>query len=186
MSEIQYDADVIIVGDHDPTLEEIQALGRKATGDETLTLTDPIWFTHSRFQYGVSADCSRGRVFLAGDAGHLSLPIGGQGMNAGLHDAVEIAWRLAMTLRGEAAPVVLDSYGPERGGEHARLNDQQANGFRRVCYRSSVTDAALKAAARVMPGIGSLILGTDDFQQLAVGYPPAPITRITWPGLSTS
>ena len=114
---------------------------------------------------------------------HLSLPIGGQGMNAGLHDAVEIAWRLAMTLRGEAAPVVLDSYGPERGGEHARLNDQQAKGFRRMCYRSSITDAALGAAARVMPGIGSLILGTDDLQQLAVGYPTSPLNEDHLSGL---
>lgn len=120
------------VPDRDPTLAEIQALAREVTGDETLTLTDPQWLTHSRFQYGVSPGYARGRVFLAGDAGHLSLPIGGQGMNAGLHDAVEIAWRLAMTLRGEAAPVVLDSYDTERGGEHARLSAQQATGFRRA------------------------------------------------------
>jgi 3-(3-hydroxy-phenyl)propionate hydroxylase len=115
-------ADDTGVPDRDPTLDEIQAVAREVTGDETLTLTDPQWLTHSRFQYGVSPGYARGRVFLAGDAGHLSLPIGGQGMNAGLHDAVEVAWRLAMTLRGEAAPVVLDSYDGERGGEHARLS----------------------------------------------------------------
>ena len=159
------------VPDRDPTLDEIQAVARKVMGDETLTLTDPIWSTHSRFQYGVSPGYARGRVFLAGDAGHLSLPIGGQGMNAGLHDAVEIAWRLAMTLRGEATPIVLESYDGERGGEHKRLSAQQAKGMWASAYRGAITDAALGLATKVLPNIGSLILGTDDLQQIAVGYP---------------
>lgn len=141
-------ADDTGVADRDPTLEEIQALAREVTGDETLTLTDPQWLTHSRFEYGVSSTHARGRVLLAGDAGHLSLPIGGQGMNAGLHDAVEIAWRLAMSLRGEAEPVVLESYDGERGGEHARLSAQQARGFRSTVHRGAVIDTVLGLAAK--------------------------------------
>jgi 3-(3-hydroxy-phenyl)propionate hydroxylase len=170
-------ADDAGVPDRDPTRDEIQAVAREVTGDETLTLTDPQWLTHSRFQYGVSPGYARGRVFLAGDAGHLSLPIGGQGMNAGLHDAVEIAWRLAAVLRGEAAPVVLESYDTERGGEHARLSEQQAKGFRRTVYRGAVTDAALGLAAKVVPGIGALLQGTDDLQQLSVSYPKSPLNE---------
>ncbi|SDA34014.1 3-(3-hydroxy-phenyl)propionate hydroxylase [Methylobacterium sp. UNC378MF] len=170
-------ADDAGVPDRDPTLDEIQAVAREVTGDETLTLTDPQWLTRSRFQYGVSPGYARGRVFLAGDAGHLSLPIGGQGMNAGLHDAVEIAWRLAAVLRGEAAPVVLESYDTERGGEHARLSEQQAKGFRRTVYRGPVTDAALGLAAKVVPGIGALLQGTDDLQQLSVSYPKSPLNE---------
>ena len=172
------------VPDRDPTLDEIQALGRAVTGDETLTLTDPIWFSHSRFQYGVSPGYARDRVFLAGDAGHLSLPIGGQGMNAGLHDAVEIAWRLAMTLRGEAAPIVLDSYDSERGGEHARLSDQQAKGFRQTVYRGAITDTVLGLAAKVVPTIGSWIQGTDDLQQMSVGYPKSLLNEDHLSGLT--
>lgn len=170
-------ADDAGVPDRDPTLDEIQAVAREVTGDETLTLTDPQWLTHSRFQYGVSPGYARGRVFLAGDAGHLSLPIGGQGMNAGLHDAVEIAWRLAMTLRGEAEPIVLGSYDGERGGEHVRLSEQQAKGFRRTVYRGPVMDAALGLAAKAMPGIGSLLQGTDDLQQLSVSYPKSTLNE---------
>ena len=177
-------ADDAGVPDRDPTLDEMQAVAREVTGDETLTLTDPQWLTHSRFQYGVSPGYARGRVFLAGDAGHLSLPIGGQGMNAGLHDGVEIAWRLAMTLRGEAAPVVLDSYDAERGGEHARLSAQQAKGFRRTVYRGSVTDAALGLAAKAMPSIGSLLQGTDDLQQMSVNYPASPLNEDHLSGLA--
>jgi 3-(3-hydroxy-phenyl)propionate hydroxylase len=170
-------ADDAGVPDRDPTLDEIQAVAREVTGDETLTLTHPQWLTHSRFQYGVSPGYSRGRVFLAGDAGHLSLPIGGQGMNAGLHDAVEIAWRLAAELRGTAAPVVLESYDAERGGEHARLSAQQAKGFRRTVYRGPVADVALGPAAKVVPGIGALLQGTNDLQRLSVSYPKSPLNE---------
>ncbi len=98
-------------------------------------------------------------------------------MNAGLHDAVEIAWRLASVLRGQAASVVLDSYDAERGGEHARLSAQQAKGFRRTVYRGPVTDAALGLAAKVVPGIGALLQGTDDLQQLSVSYPKSPLNE---------
>ena len=163
------------VPDRDPTLEEIQALAREVTGDDTLTLSDPIWFSHSRFQHGTAPGYARGRVFLAGDAGHTTLPIGGQGMNAGFHDAVGLAWRLAMALGGRAEPVVLESYDAERGGEHARLDEQQATGFHRVVDRGPVTDLALSVGAKLVPNIGSLIQGTDDLQQLSVRYPKSPL-----------
>ncbi len=173
------------VPDRDPTLAEMQAVAREVTGDETLTLSDPQWLTHSRLRYGVSPGYARGRVFLAGDAGHLSLPIGGQGMNAGLHDAVEIAWRLAMTLRGEAAPVILESYGGERGGEHARLSAQQARGFRWTVYRGPVTDTVLSLAAKALPNLGSLLQGTDDMQQMGVEYPRSSLNEDCLSGLAT-
>ena len=163
------------VPDRDPTLEEIQALARKVTEDDTLTLSDPIWLTHSRFQHGSASGYARGRVFLVGDAGHTTLPIGGQGMNAGFHDAVGLAWRLAMTLEGRANPVVLESYDAERGSEHARLDEQQTTGFRRVVYCGSITDLALDVGAKLVPDIGSRIQGTDDLQQLSVSYPKSPL-----------
>jgi 2-polyprenyl-6-methoxyphenol hydroxylase-like FAD-dependent oxidoreductase len=84
-------ADDTDVPDRDPTLEEMQALAREVTEDETLTLTDPIWLTHSRFQHGAAPSYAKDRVLLVGDAGHLSLPVGGQGMNSGFHDAIGVA-----------------------------------------------------------------------------------------------
>ncbi len=165
------------VPDRNPTLEEIQVLAREVTEDDTLTLSDPLWLSHSRFKYGVASSYASGRVFLVGDAGHYTLPIGGQGMNAGFHDAIAIAWRLAMTLDSHAEPVVLDSYNDERQGEHARLSDQQAKGFRNVVYRSPIADYALDLAAKVMPNIGSLIQGTDDLQQMSVSYPKTPLNE---------
>lgn len=168
-------ADDTGVPDRDPTLDEIQATAREVTGDDTLTLTDPVWLSHSRFQHGHAESYAKGRVFLAGDAGHLSLPIGGQGMNAGLHDAVGLAWRVAMTLRGKASDVVLNSYSVERAAEHGRLDDQQAKGFRRSVYRGRGLDIALNTALAVWPGIGTQLQGTDDLQQLTVRYPSSPL-----------
>ncbi|WP_127168570.1 FAD-dependent monooxygenase [Xanthomonas sp. BRIP62415] len=168
-------ADDAGIPERDPTLEEMQAIAREVTEDPTLTLSDPIWLTHSRFQHGTAAQYAKGRVLLVGDAGHRTLPIGGQGMNAGLHDAIGLAWRLAMTLQGKAAPVVLDSYDGERGGEHRALDARQARGFHTSVYRGPVTDAAMGIAAKLIPTIGTLIQGSDDLQQLSVAYPQSPL-----------
>jgi hypothetical protein len=56
----------------------------------------------------------RGRIFLAGDAAHLMPPTGGFGGNTGVHDAHNLAWKLAMVLKGQAAPALLDTYEMER------------------------------------------------------------------------
>lgn len=67
-----------------------------------------------------------------------------------------------MTSRGEATPIGLESYDGKRGGEHIRLGVQQAKGMRASVYRGAITDTALGLATKVVPNIGSLILGTDD------------------------
>ncbi len=170
-------ADDTDIPDRDPTLEEMQAIAREVTEDETLTLTDPIWLTHSRFQHGAAAHYVRGRVLLVGDAGHLSLPAGGQGMNSGFHDAVGVAWRLAMLLAGEGGPALLNSYDEERGGEHRRLDAQQVRGFQNSVYRGKIKDAAMDVAARFLPNIGTLIQGSADLQQLTVAYPDSPLSE---------
>ncbi len=156
--------------DRDPTLEEMQQHAREVTGDETLTLSDPVWFSHNRFQYGVAPHYAAGRVFLAGDAGHHTLPIGGQGMNAGMTDGIGLAWRLAMALEGSAGDAVLGSYDGERHGQHADLSDNQATGMRRLVYRNRAEDLALDVAGKVVPDLGSKLFGSNDLQQLSVGY----------------
>lgn len=176
--------DEALVGDRDPTLPEMQDRAREVTGDPTVTLTDPIWFSHGRFKHGVAPTYAHQRVFLAGDAGHHTLPIGGQGMNAGIHDAVGLGWRLAMVQAGDAGPAVLDSYSTERQGAHAALDADQTSGFRRLMYRSRVGDAALKVAGEVIPNLGSKMFGADDLQQLAVAYPDSPLSAEHFSSLS--
>ncbi len=72
------------------------------------------WFSTYRVHHRVAAHFAFGRVFLAGDAGHLHSPAGGQGMNTGIGDAVNLGWKLAEVWHGRAPAALLDSYEPER------------------------------------------------------------------------
>ena len=56
----------------------------------------------------------KGARFIGGDAGHVHSPVGGQGMNTGIGDAVNLGWKLADVVRGRAGPQILASYEPER------------------------------------------------------------------------
>jgi hypothetical protein len=72
------------------------------------------WFSTYHVHHRVANQFRRGRTFLLGDAAHIHSPVGGQGMNTGIGDAVNLAWKLAAVLQGRAEPSVLDSYEPER------------------------------------------------------------------------
>jgi 2-polyprenyl-6-methoxyphenol hydroxylase-like FAD-dependent oxidoreductase len=72
------------------------------------------WFSTYHVHHRVASRFSAGRAFLLGDAAHIHSPVGGQGMNTGLGDAVNLAWKLAMVLRGRASDRLLDSYEAER------------------------------------------------------------------------
>jgi 2-polyprenyl-6-methoxyphenol hydroxylase-like FAD-dependent oxidoreductase len=72
------------------------------------------WFSSYHVHHRVADRFRSGRAFIAGDAGHLHSPLGGQGMNTGIGDAINLAWKLAAVLRGEAGDSLLDSYEAER------------------------------------------------------------------------
>jgi 2-polyprenyl-6-methoxyphenol hydroxylase-like FAD-dependent oxidoreductase len=72
------------------------------------------WFSTYRVHHRVAGSFRSGRAFLLGDAAHIHSPVGGQGMNTGIGDAVNLAWKLAAVLRGRAKPALLESYEPER------------------------------------------------------------------------
>jgi len=77
-------------------------------------LSDLRWGSFYRISHRIVPRYSYGRVFLAGDAAHIHPPVGGQGMNTGLHDAFNLGWKLALATAGRAAPDLLESYGAER------------------------------------------------------------------------
>jgi hypothetical protein len=79
------------------------------------------WFSTYRVHHRVADRFGAGRAFLLGDAAHIHSPVGGQGMNTGIGDAVNLAWKLAAVLDGRADPSLLDSYEPERIGFARRL-----------------------------------------------------------------
>ena len=72
------------------------------------------WFSTYRVHHRVASRFRVGRAFIVGDAGHLHSPAGGQGMNTGIGDAVNLSWKLAHAMEGRVGPGVLDTYEPER------------------------------------------------------------------------
>jgi 2-polyprenyl-6-methoxyphenol hydroxylase-like FAD-dependent oxidoreductase len=72
------------------------------------------WFSTYRVHHRVASHFRKGRAFLAGDAAHVHSPVGGQGMNTGIGDAVNLGWKLAAALHGRGDASILDSYEPER------------------------------------------------------------------------
>ena len=97
-----------------PTLEEIQRLvGERAP--QRVPVSDPSWLATFRCQRRSTHVYRRGRVMLAGDAVHIHSPAGGQGMNTGIMDAHNLAWKLALVACGRAPEGLLDTYGAERG-----------------------------------------------------------------------
>lgn len=72
------------------------------------------WFSTYHVHHRVTDHYRKGRAILAGDAAHIHSPAGGQGMNTGIGDAINLAWKLAMVLRDEAPDSLLDSYEAER------------------------------------------------------------------------
>ncbi|MBX9687475.1 MAG: FAD-dependent monooxygenase [Candidatus Obscuribacterales bacterium] len=104
----------------EPELSEIQA-----KVDEVLPwkikLSDPVWLANFKIRYRKVRSYRHGRIFLAGDAAHVHSPFGGQGMNTGMQDAYNIAWKLALAAKGQATEELLDSYQFERHAVAAQL-----------------------------------------------------------------
>jgi 2-polyprenyl-6-methoxyphenol hydroxylase-like FAD-dependent oxidoreductase len=103
---------------HDTTKEqlslaEVQAIVTQR-GPAGISIRDPKWLTYFRVNYRAARHYRHGRIFLAGDAAHIHSLIGGQGMNTGIQDAYNLAWKLALVCRGRAPESLLDSYEKER------------------------------------------------------------------------
>ena len=79
------------------------------------------WFSTYHVHHRVAENFRKGRAFLLGDAAHIHSPAGGQGMNTGIGDAINLAWKLAAVLAGRAPDKLLDSYEAERIGFARRL-----------------------------------------------------------------
>jgi 2-polyprenyl-6-methoxyphenol hydroxylase-like FAD-dependent oxidoreductase len=106
------------------TPAEINAAVARVRG-APLALTEPVLWLSRFGDASRQADRYRsGRIFLAGDAAHVHFPIGGQGLNTGLHDAVNLGWKLAARIRGWGSEELLDTYHLERhhAGERVLLN----------------------------------------------------------------
>jgi 2-polyprenyl-6-methoxyphenol hydroxylase-like FAD-dependent oxidoreductase len=100
-------------GELEPTLEVFQRLVDER-GPKGARVSDPAWMIGFKIHHRRTDRFRVGRAFLAGDAAHIHSPVGGQGMNTGIQDAYNLAWKLALVARGVAHDSILDSYDAER------------------------------------------------------------------------
>ncbi|MDT0345807.1 FAD-dependent oxidoreductase [Streptomyces litchfieldiae] len=121
-------------------------------GPGGVTITDPVWQTVYRVHARTATEYQRGRVFLAGDAAHVHSPAGGQGMNNGLQDGYNLAWKLAAVLSGASPSSLLADYGRERAEATDRIvadTDRQTRAWMAGSRARIVArDAAFKLAGR--------------------------------------
>ncbi|WP_078324166.1 FAD-dependent monooxygenase [Mycobacteroides salmoniphilum] len=94
-------------------LDEVKSVARRVGGSD-YDIRDPRWMSRFLSERRQAAKYRVGRVFLAGDAAHVHSPIGGQGMNTGIQDAVNLGWKLTAVLHGQASDGLLDTYQAER------------------------------------------------------------------------
>jgi 2-polyprenyl-6-methoxyphenol hydroxylase-like FAD-dependent oxidoreductase len=112
------------------------------------------WFSTYRVHHRVAERFRAGRAFLVGDAGHIHSPVGGQGMNTGIGDAVNLAWKLAMVIHGQADARLLDSYEPERIAFARRLVATTDRAFTFVTRQGALARLVrLGVVPRVLPGL---------------------------------
>ncbi|MDQ3279992.1 MAG: FAD-dependent monooxygenase [Acidobacteriota bacterium] len=110
------------------------------------------WFSTYRVHHRVASRFRNGRAFLLGDAAHVHSPVGAQGMNTGIGDACNLAWKLAMVLRGHADESLLDTYEVERRAFARRLVATTDRIFTIVTKSGSLARRVrLSIIPRVMP-----------------------------------
>ncbi|WP_407842039.1 FAD-dependent monooxygenase (plasmid) [Streptomyces sp. DSM 116496] len=103
-----------------PTFDEVASAFQRVTGEDISGAT-PLWTSYFTDASRQAATYRQGRVFLAGDAAHIHLPIGAQGISAAVGDVVNLGWKLAATIKGHAPEGLLDTYHAERHPVGARI-----------------------------------------------------------------
>jgi 2-polyprenyl-6-methoxyphenol hydroxylase-like FAD-dependent oxidoreductase len=156
-------------------------VGRRVAGRMGIEVQRVNWFSTYRVHHRVAGAFQQGRAFLLGDAAHIHSPVGGQGMNTGIGDAVNLAWKLADVLRGRAPSLLLDTYGPERMAFARRLVATTDRGFtiatsptaRARVVRTRILPRVLPALVR-LPSVRRLFFRT--VSQIAISYRGQPLS----------
>ncbi|MET7671928.1 FAD-dependent monooxygenase [Micromonospora luteifusca] len=170
----------VVSPDAPVTLDEVQALADSYT-DATVRLRDPAWMTNFRLHHRAATHYRAGAVFLAGDAAHIHSPAGAQGMNTGIQDAVNLGWKLAQALRGNATATLLDTYETERapvGRMVLRFSD------RAFTVATSTNPAVRFARTRIAPALLPVVLAPRfvratafrTVSQLGISYRSSPLS----------
>lgn len=146
-----------------PTFDDLQPHLRQIVG-ERMRFGDVSWFSIYRVHHRVAQRFQRGPCFLLGDAAHIHSPVGGQGMNTGLQDAYNLAWKLALVLRGAASPRLLETYQEERRPFATLLVETTDRAFSAVVSRGPMAQLMRQW---LIPAMAPRLLRLRRFQHLA-------------------
>jgi hypothetical protein len=159
----------------EPTLEQVQAIIDRR-GPRGLTAFDPIWLAGFRINGRKVADYRSGHIFLLGDAAHVHSPAGGQGMNTGMQDAFNLAWKLALVIRNACGEHLLDSYSPERSGVGDEVLKQAGRLTAVATLKNPTLQSIRNLAGHIMFGLSAVQHAfADSMTEVAIGYPNSPL-----------
>jgi 2-polyprenyl-6-methoxyphenol hydroxylase-like FAD-dependent oxidoreductase len=160
----------------DPVIADVQTLIDQRAGGG-FSASDAVWLTNFRINERKVSQYRFGRIFLAGDAAHIHSPAGGQGMNTGMQDAINLAWKLAMVVRGDASEHLLDSYSPERNA----VGDMVLRNASALTDVATLTNPAAQAARNLL---ARFLLGfhavrhemASTMSEIDIAYAKSPIS----------
>lgn len=151
---------ILGVADENPSDTQLERVVRDRLNAEFgIRYSRSAWFSSYRVHHRLAARLRDGPVFLVGDAAHVHSPVGAQGMNTGLQDAHNLAWRLAEVSTGSAGPSTLDRYEAERRPVARRLVQTTDAAFARITSggriarfaRDRVVPLLAPVAVRIVP-----------------------------------
>jgi len=163
-----------------PTLAEVQGvLDQRGPGG--LVAYDPIWLSNFRINERKVADYRSGRVFLAGDAAHVHSPAGGQGMNTGMQDAFNLAWKLALVCRGLSADgQLLDSYSIERSAVGEMVLTDSGRLTALATLRNHAAQVVRNLVGHVLLGLAPVREAmVNNMSEIAISYKHSPLNGHT-------
>jgi 2-polyprenyl-6-methoxyphenol hydroxylase-like FAD-dependent oxidoreductase len=167
------------IGEHrTPTLEEVQQI-LTIRGPKGLVASEPVWLSSFTINERKVADYRHGRVFLAGDAAHVHSPAGGQGMNTGMHDAFNLAWKLALVSQGLCdAEKLLTSYSAERSAVAKLVLEATGRATTMALMKGELKQAIRNHIASALLGLAPVQhLMADALSEISIGYPDSPLNR---------
>ena len=171
----------------DVTFERLAPSIRQQAG-AAIDFKSCSWFSTYRIYHRAAERFRDGRCFLLGDAAHVHSPMGGQGMNTGLQDAYNLAWKLALVIKGRAGSALLGTYEQERMPVAQRLLQTTDRAFQLLVadnWFASIVRTRLigKIAARAMTFARARKLAFRTLSQTGISYPASSLSQ-NLPGLS--
>jgi 2-polyprenyl-6-methoxyphenol hydroxylase-like FAD-dependent oxidoreductase len=159
----------------DPTLDQIQGvMDRRGPGG--IVASDPIWLSAFRINERKVSQYRSGRVFVAGAAAHVHSPAGGQGMNTGMQDAINLAWKLALVCRNACSDKMLDSYSIERSAIGDKVLKAAGRLTEVAVLKNHAAQAVRNLIGRVMLGLAPFRRAmVDTMTEVSIGYKDSPL-----------